>query len=252
MDQSGFRDILEKVKQGRMSVDEGLAFLKDAYYLDVGCAKVDTHREFRVGYPEVIYCPGKTIDQITTIIQAMREKDSHILATRAGEELFAAVQKICHGAVYHATARAITIRNERRKIDAPAGYIAVVTAGTSDLPVAEEAAVTAEFFGNRVERIADVGVAGIHRLFDNMDKIRGAKVIIAVAGMEGALAGIIGGLVDKPVIAVPTSVGYGASFQGLSALLTMLNSCAAGVCVVNIDNGFGAGYVAGMINRLAG
>jgi hypothetical protein len=214
----------------------------------VGCAKIDTHRELRVGYPEVIYCPGKTPEQVKRIIQGMIEKEVNVLATRASEELFLEVNKLYPDALYHPLARAITIKKIETAM--PDSYIAVVTAGTSDLPVAEEASVTAEFFGNPVERIVDVGVAGVHRLFDKLDAIRGARVIVVVAGMEGALPSLIGGLVDKPVIAVPTSVGYGASFQGLSALLSMLNSCAGGVCVVNIDNGFGAGYMASMINKL--
>jgi NCAIR mutase (PurE)-related protein len=248
MDREALRIFLEKIRDGGITIEEGIAGLKDLYYTDLGCAKLDNHRELRVGYPEVIYCPGKTADQVKTVVRAMLKRNSNILATKADEDVFMAVRGICPDAVYHRTARAITIR--MKEIEVPDSYIAVVTAGTSDLPVAEEAAVTAEFFGNRVERIADVGVAGIHRLFDNMEMIREARVIIVVAGMEGALPSIIGGLVDKPVIAVPTSVGYGASFQGLAALLTMLNSCASGVCVVNIDNGYGAGYMAGMINRL--
>jgi len=178
----------------------------------------------------------------------MLDRGSNVLATKANEDQFDAVRQLSPEAVFNPLARTITIR--KKEVKAPETYIAVVTAGTSDLPVAEEAAVTAELFGNRVERIVDVGVAGIHRLFDNMAMIRSARVIIVVAGMEGALPSIVGGLVDKPVIAVPTSVGYGASFQGLAALLTMLNSCASGVCVVNIDNGYGAGYMASMINRL--
>ena len=242
------RHILEKIKDGRLSVEEGIGYFKGLHYLDVGCAKIDTHREERVGYPEVIFCPGKTTDQVKTIIQAMLERDSNILATRASEELFEEIRTFCPDAVYHPLARAITVK--KRDIETPATYIAVVTAGTSDVPVAEEAAVTAEIFGNRVERVVDVGVAGIHRLFYNMDAITGARVVVVAAGMEGALPSIIGGLVDKPVIAVPTSVGYGASFNGLAALLSMLNSCASGVCVVNIDNGFGAGYMASTINRL--
>jgi len=248
MDREALRIFLEKIRDGGITIEEGIAGLKDLYYTDLGCAKLDNHRELRVGYPEVIYCPGKTADQVKTVVRAMLERNSNILATKADEDVFMAVRRICPDAVYHQTARAITIR--MKEIEVPDSYIAVVTAGTSDLSVAEEAAVTAEFFGNRVEKIADVGVAGIHRLFDNMEMIRGARVIIVVAGMEGALPSIIGGLVDKPVIAVPTSVGYGASFQGLAALLTMLNSCASGVCVVNIDNGYGAGYMASMINRL--
>jgi len=248
MDSDTLRDFLEQIRDGRIEIAEGISRLRDLYYLDLGCAKLDNHRELRVGYPEVIYCPGKTAKQLKTVVRAMLERNANVLATKAGKDSFAAVREVCPDAVYHPAAGMITVK--RRKMDVPASYIAVVTAGTSDLPVAEEAAVTAEFFDNRVERIVDVGVAGIHRLFDNIGTIREAKVVIVVAGMEGALPSIIGGLVDKPVIAVPTSVGYGASFQGLSALLTMLNSCASGVCVVNIDNGYGAGYIAGMINRL--
>jgi NCAIR mutase (PurE)-related protein len=248
MNTDQLQNILEKVKDGQITIEEGTASLKDYYYADLGCVKLDTHREMRVGYPEVIYCPGKTLDQIKTVALAMSERNSNILATRAEENVFHAVREVCPDAVYHSTAKIITIK--KKETEVPESYIAVVTAGTSDIPVAQEAAVTAEFFGNRVERIVDVGVAGIHRLFHNIDKIRGARVIIVVAGMEGALPSIVGGLVDKPVIAVPTSVGYGASFGGIAALLTMLNSCASGVCVVNIDNGFGAGYVASMINRL--
>jgi hypothetical protein len=248
MDSKTLRIFLEKVRDGRTSIDDGIAFFKNLPYTDLVCAKLDNHRELRVGYPEVIYCPGKTAEQIKTVVRAMLERGSSNLATRPGEEIFSAVREVCPEARYHQEARIITIK--KKEPDVPESYIAVVTAGTSALPVAEEAAVTAEFFGNCVERIVDVGVAGIHRLFHNMDKIRGARVVVVVAGMEGALPSIIGGLVDKPVIAVPTSVGYGACFQGLSALLTMLNSCAGGVCVVNIDNGFGAGYMASMINRL--
>ena len=248
MDQKDLRGLFEDVKDGRLAIDEAVKRLANFYYLDLGCAKLDTHREMRVGYPEVIYCPGKTAVQVAAIIGAMLERGSNVLATRADDELYGAIGAQFPDAVYNALARTISIK--KKTADAPPGYIAVITAGTSDLPVAEEAAATAEFFDNRVERIADVGVAGIHRLFDKIDLIRGAKVIIVAAGMEGALPSIVGGLVDKPVIAVPTSVGYGASFQGLAALLTMLNSCAAGVCVVNIDNGFGAGYLASMINKL--
>ncbi len=248
MGRESLKIFLEKIRDGGITIEEGIAGLKDLYYTDLGCAKLDNHRELRVGYPEVIYCPGKTADQVKTVVRAMLERNSNILATKADENLYSAIREICSDAVYHSLAKIITIK--RKPAEISESYIAVVTAGTSDLPVAEEAAVTAEFFGNRVERIVDVGVAGIHRLFDNMEVIRGARVIVVAAGMEGALPSIIGGLVDKPVIAVPTSVGYGASFQGLSALLTMLNSCAGGVCVVNIDNGYGAGYVAGMINRL--
>ena len=248
MENKDLREFLEKIQDGRLSVDEGIGLFKNHFYLDVGCAKIDVAREDRVGYPEVIYSPGKTIEQFKQIFQTMMERGANILATRATAEMFAEIHELCPDAVYHSLAKAITVR--RKEMASPESYISVVTAGTSDLPVAEEAAVTAEHFGNKVERIVDVGVAGIHRLFHNLDKIKGARVVVVVAGMEGALPSIIGGLVDKPVIAVPTSVGYGASFQGLSALLTMLNSCASGVSVVNIDNGFGAGYLASMINRL--
>jgi len=248
MDPHKLKNLLEDIRDGRITPDAGMTLLKDLSYLDLGCAKLDTHRELRVGYPEVVYCPGKSTEQVKTIIRAMAERDANILATRADEALFMEIRQICPDAVYHPLAKAVTVR--KRTMEIPDSYIAVVTAGTSDMPVAEEAAVTAELFGNRVERIVDVGVAGVHRLFDKLDVIRGARVIIVVAGMEGALPSLVGGLVDKPVIAVPTSVGYGASFQGLAALLSMLNSCAGGVCVVNIDNGFGAGYMAGMINKL--
>ena len=240
--------LLENIRDGKIDVEAGISKLKNLSYIDLGCAKLDTHRELRVGYPEVIFCPGKTIEQIKTIIQAMMDGDANILATRANEEVFAAVKEICPAASYHPLARIISLT--RKKLPLSENYIAVVTAGTSDLQVAEEAAVTAEIFGNRVERIVDVGVAGVHRLFDRLDLIRGARVIVVVAGMEGALPSVVGGLVDKPIIAVPTSVGYGASFQGVTALLAMLNSCAGGVSVVNIDNGFGAGYIASMINKL--
>ena len=242
------RLLLESIRDKKIDIEEGITRLRNMSYVDLGCAKLDTHREHRVGYPEVIYCPGKTTEQVKTIIQAMLPLDSNILATRATEELYEEIRHLCPTAVYNPLARTITV--QKKVMETPDSYIAVVTAGTSDLPVAEEAAVTAEIFGNRVERIVDVGVAGVHRLFDKLDTIRGAKVIVVAAGMEGALPSLVGGLVDKPVIAVPTSVGYGASFQGIAALLSMLNSCAGGVCVVNIDNGFGAGYMASMINKL--
>jgi len=248
MNTDALKILLENIRDGKIDIETGISRLKNLSYVDLGCAKLDTHRELRVGYPEVIFCPGKTNDQLKTIISAMMEGEANILATRASEEVFAAVKEVCSAAVYHPLARTITLK--RKKQSLPESYIAVVTAGTSDLPVAEEAAVTAEIFGNRVERIVDVGVAGVHRLFDKLDLIRGALVIVVVAGMEGALPSVVGGLVDKPVIAVPTSVGYGASFQGVAALLAMLNSCAGGVSVVNIDNGFGAGYIASMINKL--
>ncbi|MEI6608165.1 MAG: nickel pincer cofactor biosynthesis protein LarB [Deltaproteobacteria bacterium] len=248
MNTDALKILLENIRDGKIDIETGITRLKNLSYLDLGCAKLDTHRELRVGYPEVIFCPGKTNEQIKTIVSAMMEGEANILATRASADNFAAVKEVCPAAVYQPLARTITLT--RQKHSMPESYIAIVTAGTSDLPVAEEAAVTAEIFGNRVERIVDVGVAGVHRLFDKLALIRGARVIVVVAGMEGALPSVVGGLVDKPVIAVPTSVGYGASFQGVTALLAMLNSCAGGVSVVNIDNGFGAGYIASMINKL--
>jgi len=242
------KKILEEVRNGKVSVDEAMQNLRDLPFEDVGFAKIDHHRELRTGYPEVIFCSGKTTEQIVKIIALMYDKGGNILGTRADTNIFNEVSKRFPEATYNEAARAITIK--RTNPEVPESYISIVTAGTADIPVAEEAAVTAEIFGNRVERIFDVGVAGIHRLYQRLDIIRGGKVIIAVAGMEGALPSVLGGLVSKPIIAVPTSVGYGANFHGLSALLTMLNSCAAGVSVVNIDNGFGAGYVASMINKL--
>ena len=242
------RTLLEDVKDGRVEVGEALEELKDLPFKDIGIAKIDHHRELRNGYPEVIYCEGKRIEHIQQIVGVMLDKGSNILATRASREMYEAVKEICGEAEYHEVPRLITIK--KKALASPDSFIAVVTGGTSDIAVAEEAAVTAEMMGNRVERVYDVGVAGLHRLLGNLDKITQAKVIVAVAGMEGALASVVGGLVDKPVLAVPTSVGYGASFHGLSALLTMLNSCASGVAVMNIDNGFGAGYMASMINKL--
>lgn len=248
MNSEEIKKLLEEVKNGNVSVDEGVNKLSDLPFKDLGYALIDNHREIRVGYPEVIYCAGKTVEQVKGIVEFMNTKDNNILGTRATREMYNQVKKVCENAEYNELARTITVK--KKDIKLADTYIVVVTAGTSDLPVAEEAAVTAEIFGNRVERINDVGVAGIHRLFNKLDIIRGAKVVIAVAGMEGALASVVGGLVDKPVIAVPTSVGYGANFGGLSALLSMLNSCSSGTSVVNIDNGFGAGYLASMINKL--
>jgi pyridinium-3,5-biscarboxylic acid mononucleotide synthase len=248
MDEKDLQKLLQAIKDGSLSVEEGTEKLKDLPFKELGFAKIDNHREIRVGYPEVIYCSGKTVEQVKQIIEFMLTKNNNILGTRATEEMFEAVKGICPEAEYNKLARTITLK--KKQLEIPETYIAVVTAGTSDIPVAEEAAVTAEILGNKVERIFDVGVAGIHRLFNRLDLIRGAKVVIVIAGMEGALASVVGGLVDKPVIAVPTSVGYGANFGGLSALLCMLNSCASGISVVNIDNGFGAGYLASMINKL--
>jgi NCAIR mutase (PurE)-related protein len=248
MNSNDLKNLLESVKNGEVNIDEAMENLADLPFKDLGFAKIDNHRELRVGYPEVIYCEGKTIDQVVKIIEFMLTKNSNILGTRANKEMYLAVKEIYPEAIYNDLSRTIVIK--KHEIQKPDTYIAVVTAGTSDLPVAEEASVTAEILGNKVITISDVGVAGIHRLFDRLEIIRGAKVVIVAAGMEGALASVLGGLVDKPVIAVPTSIGYGANFGGLSALLAMLNSCASGVSVVNIDNGFGAGYLASMINKL--
>lgn len=241
-------DLLTNVKNGSIDIESAIEQLKELNSKELGYATIDNHRELRTGYPEVIFGQGKTPDQVAGIIQYMLTHNNNILATRVTAEMAEKVKKICSDAVYNEIARSITIK--RKEIPRPATYIAVITAGTSDLPVAEEAAVTAEIFGNRVERIVDVGVAGIHRLYNKMDIIRQARVNVVVAGMEGALPSVVGGIVDKPVIAVPTSVGYGANFGGLSALLGMLTSCASGTSVVNIDNGFGAGFLASMINRL--
>lgn len=249
MDKKFIEELMIKVKNDELSIEDGIESLSSLGFNDLGFAKIDNHRSLRVGYPEVIYCEGKTDNQVVEIIKAMLSKSKvNILGTRANKSTYEKVKKIEETAVYNDLARTITINRESKELTE--SYIAVVTAGTSDIPVAEEAAVTCEIFGNRVERIYDVGVAGIHRLFNRLDVIRGAKVVIVIAGMEGALASVVGGLIDKPLIAVPTSVGYGTNFNGLTALLTMLNSCASGITVVNIDNGFGAGYSASMINKL--
>ena len=247
MDANQLKQLLDAVRDGGLSVDDAVERLKLLPFDDQGFAKIDNHRALRKSFPEVIYCQGKTSEQVVRIVERLLEHGSPVLATRAGPELFAAVQRVCARARYHEIPRLIVIRDEV----APTGRgtILVLSGGTADLPVAEEAAVTAEVMGHRVERLYDVGVAGIHRLLANRAKLFAASVVVAVAGMDGALPSVVGGMVDKPVIAVPTSVGYGASFGGLAALLTMLNSCAPGVAVVNIDNGFGAGYLAAMLNR---
>ncbi|MCB2354631.1 nickel pincer cofactor biosynthesis protein LarB [Clostridium estertheticum] len=248
MNKEEIKVLLESVKDNKINVEEALEKLEDLPFKDLGFAKIDNQREIRVGYPEVIYCEGKTVDQVRDIVKYMLTKDNNILGTRANEEMYNAVKEICIDAEYNNLGRTITINRKRETLTE--SYIAIVAAGTSDLPVVEEALETARILGNKTIKIIDVGVAGIHRLFSRLDVIRGAKVIIVIAGMEGALASVVGGLVDKPVIAVPTSVGYGASFGGIAALLSMLNSCASGVSVVNIDNGFGAAYNASIINKL--
>ncbi|NLL05307.1 MAG: nickel pincer cofactor biosynthesis protein LarB [Clostridiaceae bacterium] len=247
MNSDVLKNMLEDVKSGKLSVDEALHELKGLPFEDLGFAKVDHHRNIRNGYPEVIYCQGKTNEQIKMIVDKLMQKNNNIMATRASAEVFESIRQITEDAVYYEDARIVVIK--KRDIKKSSKMIAVVTAGTSDIPVAEEAAITCETMGQWVERVYDVGVAGIHRLFAKTDIIMKANVIVVVAGMEGALASVVSGLVDKPVIAVPTSVGYGANFGGLSALLTMLNSCATGIGVVNIDNGFGAGFLAAMINK---
>ncbi|MCK4548271.1 MAG: nickel pincer cofactor biosynthesis protein LarB [Candidatus Eisenbacteria sp.] len=247
MDKERIRKLLEDVRSGEVDVGKALDILKSLPYEDLGFAKIDTHRDLRTGFPEAIFCQGKTLDQIKAIVQRHPEEDRFLMATRASKDVYETIREVRPDAVYNELARIVLVgRCREKKTD---GSILIISAGTSDLPVAEEAAVTAEATGNVVERLYDVGVAGIHRLLDHNSQMSAANVIITVAGMEGALASIVGGLVQCPVIAVPTSVGYGASFHGLSALLTMLNSCAPGVVVVNIDNGFGAGYVAGIINQ---
>ncbi|MFL0249820.1 nickel pincer cofactor biosynthesis protein LarB [Clostridium neuense] len=248
MDKDEIKILLNEVKENKINVEEALKKLEDLPFKDLGFAKIDNHREIRVGYPEVIYCAGKTVAQVRDIVKFMLTKNNNILGTRATEEMFNAVKEICLEAEYNELGKTITVRKKEQQITD--SYIAIVAAGTSDLPVVEEAYETAKILGNKVVKVIDVGVAGIHRLFAKLDIIRGAKVVIVVAGMEGALASVIGGLVNKPVIAVPTSVGYGANFGGISALLSMLNSCASGVSVVNIDNGFGAAYNASIINKL--
>jgi len=241
--------LLNKIKNKLISVEEAYSQLKNLPYEDLGFAKIDHHRHLRKGFPEVIYCEGKTPEQISHIAYRISRNGHDVLATRADRKAYLAVKKGLKDAVFHQTAKIISVQKEPRRL--VAGSVALITAGTADLPVAEEAAITAEFLGLKVERLFDVGVAGIHRLLRNMKKIDKAQVIIVIAGMEGALPSVVGGLVDKPVIAVPTSVGYGSSFKGLAALLTMLNSCAPGVAVVNIDNGFGAAVMAYTILGIA-
>lgn len=242
------RQLLEDVKDNKVEVGDALNRLKNLPYEDLGFALVDHHRALRKGFPEVVFCQGKTVEQVAQIFKRLCCGQRSILGTRASREAFEAVREIYPDAVYHELARTIVVY--RGEQPPKKGNVLVMSAGTADIPVAEEAAITAEVMGNDVRRTYDVGVAGIHRLLDKLDMIRWAHVIIVVAGMEGALASVVGGLADQPIIAVPTSVGYGASFSGLSALLCMLNSCASGVGVVNIDNGFGAGALANAITQM--
>lgn len=239
--------LLRQVKAGDVSVEAAERELKTLPYEDLGFARIDHHRKLRTGFGEVIFCKGKTCDQVAQIFERLAARDTSVLATRASREQYDAVLAVCPDAQFQESGGLITLMREEPQY---IGEVAVCTAGTADIPVAEEAAATASFFGAAVKRYYDVGVAGIHRLFDKLPEIERANVVIAVAGMEGALAGVLAGMVDKPVVAVPTSVGYGANFHGLSALLTMLNSCADGISVVNIDNGYGAGYLAAQVNRL--
>lgn len=241
------RQLLTAVQSGSVSVETGLSQLRDLAFLDLGHTKIDTHRALRNGFPEVVYAAGKTPEQVAEIVSRLGEREN-VLATRVTPEMADYVAKQCPEVRYNALGRTLTLI--RREIAYREGQIAIVTAGTSDLPVAEEARETCEMLGSRAFVVSDVGVAGIHRLFDRLDAIRQARVIIVIAGMEGALASVIGGLVAQPIVAVPTSVGYGAAFGGLAALLGMLNSCASGVTVVNIDNGFGAACAACKINNM--
>ncbi|MEF2902009.1 MAG: nickel pincer cofactor biosynthesis protein LarB [Terrisporobacter sp.] len=243
------KKILEDVKNNELDIDSALEILKDLPYEDLGYAHIDHHRSIRNGYPEVIYCKGKSDEHILGIIDKMNRKNTNILGTRCRKETFEKIINIYPNAEYEEDSQILKIKNEKIKLQGK-GKILIITGGTSDIPVADEAYYTAEFFGNEVERLYDVGVAGIHRLLSYRDIIDESRVIVVVAGMEGALPSVVGGLVDAPVIAVPTSVGYGANFDGLAPLLAMLNSCASGISVVNIDNGFGAGYLASIINKL--
>jgi pyridinium-3,5-biscarboxylic acid mononucleotide synthase len=248
MDKSTLLKLLRQVRSGKLDVEAALARLRHFPCEDVAYAHIDHHRHLRHGMPEVIYCEGKTTEQVVGIASRMLKAGSDILATRASAATFQEVKKLDRRAVYHKASRAIVIRRSPGKTTK--GMLLVLTAGTSDIPVAEEAAVTASALGSTVQTMYDVGVAGIHRILSKRDLLDAARVIVVVAGMDGALPSVVGGLVDKPVIAVPTSVGYGAGFQGLAPLLTMLNSCASGIAVMNIDNGFGAGVLAHRINLL--
>ncbi len=248
MGREEIKKILMQFKSGQIDIKEALGRLKHFPYDDLDFAKIDSQRQLRKGFPEVIFCQGKTLEQITKIAKRIKETKGKFIATRATPQVYQAIKEIISEVVYFKEARIVAVKEKFKKISTK--FILVVSGGTADIPVAEEAAVIAELMGNKVERLYDVGVAGLHRLLDNSKKLLAANVLIVVAGMEGALPSVVGGLVDKPIIAVPTSIGYGANFRGLSALLTMLNSCAPGLAVVNIDNGFGAGYMASLINQL--
>ena len=248
MNPDAIRELFDHVRRGKLSPDEAVARLRHLPFEDLDFAKVDHHRALRAGFPEVVLAEGKTAKQVASVFSRLARHESSILATRATKEQFAAVRRAVRKAEYREVAHAIVLERDHRKYGK--GKIVVVSAGTGDIPVAEEAVVTAEVMGNDVEHLYDVGVAGIHRLLAHRKELFDARVVIVCAGMEGALPSVVGGMVRVPVVAVPTSVGYGTSFQGLAALLGMMNSCASNVSVVNIDNGFGAGYVASLINRL--
>lgn len=239
--------LLEQVKAGEISVKEAEQYLRRKPFEDMGYAKLDTHRELRSGFPEVVFCSGKAEEHLLRIYTMLYKENGEVFGTRATGEQYELVKRVIPDIIYDPVSR---ILKKEKAGKVRRGNVAVCTAGTADIPVAEEAAQTAEYFGCKVERLFDVGVSGLHRLLANLEVIQSANCVVAVAGMEGALASVIGGLVDKPVIAVPTSVGYGANMQGLSALLTMINSCANGISVVNIDNGYGGGYIAAQINRM--
>jgi len=248
MDRRHLEELLQGVASGEISTVKAYESLKTLPFEDLGFVNIDQHRTIRTGYPEAVFCQGKTSQQIAIIIEKLVETNDSVIGSRATKENYEAVLEVVADAVYYEEARMIVVnRNPKPKSEK---IIAIVTAGTADIPVAEEAAITAIMLGNQVDRIYDVGVAGIHRLFAKLDRIRAANVVIVIAGMEGALASVVGGLVETPVIAVPTSIGYGANLGGIAALLSMLNSCANGVGIVNIDNGFGAAYLASNINKL--
>lgn len=242
------REVLERYKNGDITLEEAENYFRRAPFDEMGYAKLDMHRKLRSGFPEVIFCSGKADEHLVQIVKKLYEKNGEVFGTRASAHQYEVLKESFPQIQYDSLSHILKIEGQKRE---QKGLIAVCTAGTADIPVAEEAAQTAEYFGSRVERIYDVGVSGIHRLLSRIEVIQEANCIVAVAGMEGALASVLGGLVDKPVIGVPTSVGYGASFHGLSALLTMINSCANGIATVNIDNGYGAGYISTQINRLA-
>jgi len=249
MDEKRIKQLLSQVKTGQVDVEGALKKLKGFPYEDLNFARIDTHRHLRRGFPEVIFCQNKTVEQVVEIIRKMQESEEKIMATRASPEVFQVIKQAIPQAIYYPQARIVLVGQEE-KVANPSCFILIITAGTGDILVAEEAAVTARIMGNRVKTLYDVGVAGVHRLLDMNNLLTQANVLIVVAGMEGALPSVVGGLVGKPVIALPTSVGYGVSLGGLAALMGMLNSCVPGVAVVNIDNGFGAGYLASLINGM--